>query len=103
MTALFAIDRDWSRRLGVGRAPEASLPAAGSSTFLLPDGIDYFVWRLLLSDKLKGPRDLIELDDRWTYPDMLDAHAMLDAIEDAISKETAKHEAEMRSAKRGGR
>lgn len=98
--ALCAIDRDWSRRLGIGRSPEASLPQAGFSTFSLPEGIDYFLWRLTLSDKLKigAPADL----DRWSYTDMLDAHAMLDAIEDAVAKDHAEHERAM-SAPKGGR
>ena len=93
MTELAALDRDWSRRLGIGRAPEMSLPVAGMSSFALPEGIDYFLWRLMLSDKLKGPTDLVEMDERWTYPDMLDAHAMLDSIDDAMAREAAAREA----------
>jgi hypothetical protein len=87
---LAKIDRDWSRRLGIGPAPEASLPGAGVGTFALPEGIDHFLWRLILSDKLKvgAPADL----DRWSYLEMLDAHAMLDAIEDALAKERADQE-----------
>ena len=57
----------------------------GGGTFEIPPGVDWFRWRLILSERLtRGPSSLSEMNRDWTMPDMLDAHSLLNAIENAI-------------------
>lgn len=74
------------------------MPAPGAGSFAVPGQLDHFLWRLVGTDRLKGARDLLELDERWSYTDMLDAHVWLDAIDDAVAREHAEHERAMRAA-----
>jgi hypothetical protein len=71
-------------------------------TFAVPADCDWFIWRLLLSERLKvsSPEDL---DLHWTYTDMVEAHEMLDAIEDALQRDydRIKREARALAAKSG--
>jgi hypothetical protein len=83
------MDRDWSRRLGIPPSPEVSMPKPGVSSVTMPGSVDYFIWRLPLSDKLKVASPA-EMDRDWSYPDMLDAHAMLDVFDDAMAREAAE-------------
>lgn len=87
MSHLRAIDLDWSRRMGVGPSAAIAPPQPGPSVSM-PAGVDYFIWRLPFSDKLKVSSPA-EMDRDWSYPDMLEAHAMLDAIDDVLAKEAA--------------
>lgn len=42
----------------------------------IPDHIDWFMWRVLSSDRLQVSR--VELLTCWTLEDVLDAHEVLD-------------------------
>jgi hypothetical protein len=80
-----AVDRDWSRRLAVGRSEHLDVPlTASTTTFNVPEICDPFIWRLLTSEYLKvaSPTDL----DRWSFNDLVEAHAYLDAIDEAVER-----------------
>jgi hypothetical protein len=98
VTDFAAIDPDWSRRLGVGRAEAFYTPQAGAVTYSLPTGDDAFLWRFVMNSRCKV-HSLAELDRDWTYPDMLSMHNQLDEIENALSREHARAE----KAAKGGR
>ncbi len=46
-----------------------------------PPWLDHEIWRLVLSDQIdvQNPKQLLE---DWTWDDVMDAHAILDAIDD---------------------
>lgn len=86
MTDFAAIDRDWSRRLGVNRSSEFATPVSGTITYALPEDDDPFLWRFVMNSRTKV-HSIAELDRDWTYSEMLSLHAQLDAIEDALARE----------------
>lgn len=53
----------------------------------VPEEIDTFVWRLLVSDTIKVT--LTELDTSWSIDDMLDAHIVLDIMDAQESRAAA--------------
>lgn len=53
----------------------------------LPEGVDGYAWRLLVSERVRVT--LPELEGYWSLDDMFDAHAVLDVIEAEESKQMA--------------
>lgn len=50
---------------------------------ILPDAVNYLLWRPVHH----GMGTLAEVSERWTLDDVLDAHDILDAFEDAERKQ----------------
>lgn len=56
-------------------------------TVKLPAGVDWYIWRIRTSARLGHP-SFREMDEDWTVSDLLDAHELLDAFEEAESRAT---------------
>ena len=52
----------------------------------LPPGVDWLIWRVVMSDSIHV--GLQEVETYWSLEDLLDAHELLDAFQDAQRKAT---------------
>ena len=79
------------------RAREESKRAKGRAEGLapkgraIPQGIDWMVWRILMSEQFSVPSPDTILSG-WTLEEVLDAHELLDLVEE-ISREATKSKA----------
>jgi hypothetical protein len=69
--------RQNSRDEGRSRGDEG-----GSIELRLPEGCDWFIWRLLVDERMKV-RSEAELEAEWSIDDVVMAHGVLDAIDAA--------------------
>jgi len=43
--------------------------------------VDWFIWRIVVAERFKA--SLAEIEGAWSLDDLVDAHALLDALEAA--------------------
>ena len=62
----------------------------------VPEGLDWFVWRVLTHTRAPS-KSLIEIQERWSLDDLLDANVALDVWDELEAASQAALEAKQRA------
>lgn len=76
-------------------------PKPGGITVAIPEGLDWFLWRVLTHERNRST--LAEIETHWSLSDLLDAHLALDVHDELDHRVHEDHKRRIEEAERKAR